>query len=611
MASTPYISHSVNGYSRYDVPQNIAFTATPGIIYPVRCDFLNARDITYIQAGAIVRANPMTVPSFTPYQVRLHRFFIPMQLYHPEMRVNSSGFDMRNLSTNAIPTSFRNFGELNTDEELTALGMRYINPRSATAMLNLSHGTSIINGPTANDAGDHVITDSITLGYGWVNGDPLLGYWDVVRNYFAFSQAKDFSLVFPTPVPLTQFGLHLPSNGAASTNKLKTTKNVKARANDRASIWHQYFGSLAELDRFFETCFYPRGTDPAAPIYDRTSLYGAIYASLAPELGNNAEAIAYRAKNTYFTYQDGNSKLNILGQMICGSPLGVAPSMPDRLSRLLPTSVNTDVQITNIKTVRELAVASRLQEYTDLLTSGGNRFTDWLQTFFAAKVKHVDRPILLYSSSFYLNSSPIFNQASAPGAGLGEFGGTLSGQNSFGKNAQRYCFDEPGYLMDIAVIRPLYYWSGIVADYALYRGMDYFNPLFNEVGYQTVPAYKYSVFQPNAIAVAVGKEPCFNEVRGSYDELHGAFAAIPGLPDGEQPDVIYHTWGLQRGALSNAYFPSGQLVYDFSAHRYCDIPHVNDPFASSAEDNFFVNIYYRVSKKSLVSKNFATNLSNR
>ena len=90
MGRQPFISHAVNGYSRYDVPESKAFTCTPGILYPVRIDFINARDRVSIEQGIDVRSNPLAVPTFNPYTVRLHRFWVPLQLYHPEMRTNSS-----------------------------------------------------------------------------------------------------------------------------------------------------------------------------------------------------------------------------------------------------------------------------------------------------------------------------------------------------------------------------------------------------------------------------------------------------------------------------------------------------------------------------------------
>ena len=105
MAKQSFISHVVNGYSRYDVPESKAFSCTPGILYPVRIDFINARDRVTIAQGIDVRSNPLAVPSFNPYTVRLHRFWVPMQLYHPEMRTNGSKFDMNNVSLNWIPSS--------------------------------------------------------------------------------------------------------------------------------------------------------------------------------------------------------------------------------------------------------------------------------------------------------------------------------------------------------------------------------------------------------------------------------------------------------------------------------------------------------------------------
>ena len=103
MGNQPFISHSVNVYSRYDMPENKAFSITPGIIYPVRIQFVNARDRVTLHQGIDVRSNPLGVPSFNPFVLRLHRFWVPLQLYHPEMRVNSSRFDMNNLTFNFIP----------------------------------------------------------------------------------------------------------------------------------------------------------------------------------------------------------------------------------------------------------------------------------------------------------------------------------------------------------------------------------------------------------------------------------------------------------------------------------------------------------------------------
>lgn len=643
MAKTPLISHTVNGYSRFDQPTNVGFTATPGLLYPANTLFLNARDCVYVQAGAVVRANPTVVPTFTPYQIRLHRFFIPMQLYHPEMRVNSSGFDMQNLSMNYLNISFGS-PSLTTNPENPgvfsshdASPATYVIPGSLLDCLDLAHGGRSYYATSTNQAltgyriwhaaltGADIASSLSTSGFNLlgryiVNADPVLGYWDIVRNYYGFSQNGLFSFA--------QRGVRdWGEASSASTEGSVLIPDVNgevfwsdntAHINNR--YWRQWLGDLSILDRFYETSFYPK--DGSSGAFDYTYLSNVLFSAAAanPSSVDTSPAGVYKTYPAYnITSGSTTSDVRVyLSTALTGNwPLAVCPSSPDRFSRLLDPTASPAVSMLGVQTVTQLAVAARLQEYRDLLGAGGSRFSDWLQTFFAAKVQHVDRPILVYSSSFYLNSSPIFNQQGQPGQGLGEYGGVIQGQDSFGKKRQRYCFDEPGYLMDLVSIRPLYYWSGIQADYARYNGLDYFNPIFNEVGYQTVPAstFSFSSRRMRTNDYSFGKEPCFGEFRSSYDRVFGDFEVIPSLPaDVNQPNVIYNSWVMQRSAPSGSASEAEDLsnIQSFRNLSYfVELSTVNRPFTSDSEDNFFVNMYYRITRKTLVSKNFATRLATR
>ena len=62
--------------------------------------------------------------------------------------------------------------------------------------------------------------------------------------------------------------------------------------------------------------------------------------------------------------------------------MAVVPSNPDRYSRLLPNGSASAVSMSGITTIPQLAIASRMQEYKDLLGAGGSRYSDWLETFF-------------------------------------------------------------------------------------------------------------------------------------------------------------------------------------------------------------------------------------
>lgn len=577
---------------------------------------MNARERLEVQVGCAVNTNAALVPTFTPYLVRLHRFFVPLQLYHPEMRVNAANFDMRNLSFNALSISAAmaapTTGMGASGAVLPYQGLFKVDPCSCLSFLRLLSGAqyrtswqtfpSYIN--TAASQQPVRFYSSVPTAGDYINCDALLGYWDVVRNYYSFSQTNDFSLAFPG-----NFVPNVPSQAQSSFGY------TNAR-------WTQYYGRLSYLDDFFETSFYSQPGE--SRFYDRASLFLALSNSLAVGAAQNTQYSypSFYTQSRTVTASDAEESwtTTMYSYFLRNSPLAVVPSNPDRFSRMLPTSAYTqnNISLSGVSNIRELAVASRLQEYLDLLGAGGSRFSDWLQTFFASKIRHVDRPTLLHSSSFYMNSSPIYNQSGEAGGGsagtdtvLGAYAGAINGQADFGKRKQVYHFDEPGYVMDMFSIVPQYYWAGIQEDYATYDANDYFNPIFNQIGYQSVPRHRFGPFSFNAGASApmqvINAEPCFNEFRASYDEVLGDFAYIPGLNYDRQPNQILSTWVMQRAFIDS----SNILQFSTAPFRYVDIDTVNAPFASFAEDNFFVNLYYNVTRKSLVSKQFATKLSTR
>ena len=208
MGKQPFISHSVNGYSRYDMPENKAFSVTPGIIYPVRIQFVNARDRVTLHQGIDVRSNPLGVPSFNPYVLRLHRFWVPLQLYHPEMRVNSSKFDMNNLTYNFIPgcvdnggvspyTSFMypRSGAAAFFEQVMPFNHRAALPNSLMSWLRVAN-SPIINYPKNSVPASSAMYKTVAK-FVTVNADTYLGYWDIVRNYYSYSSWGVFSFAHP------------------------------------------------------------------------------------------------------------------------------------------------------------------------------------------------------------------------------------------------------------------------------------------------------------------------------------------------------------------------------------------------------------------------------
>lgn len=602
MAKQPYISHTVNGYSRYDVPESKAFTCTPGILYPVRIDFINARDRVKIAQGIDVRSNPLSVPTFNPYTVRLHRFWVPLQLYHPEMRTNSSDFDMNNLSLNYLRT-YVNHGKGGFND-----GEAFSN--SLTAWLRISQRNSLTNPGSVPSK----LLEGDLAGTAWVTADSYLAYWDIVRNYYSFSQYPLYSYAWPM-----SWKVNYPSSG--------TTYDMTPAPAPQ--YFTQCYGDLSYLDYYYESQFYPGSGGSTNGTYNRMGLlYQIINSDTDGKNNPDKTVIVYLVSSTAFTVSGATGKapsgqvttstvdgaISMVDLFNVAHPMAVVPSSPDRLSRMLPPTVSGDsVSVGPAFTVPQLAIASRLQEYKDLLGAGGSRYSDWLETFFASRIDHVDRPKLLFSASQTVNAQIVMSTVAGggPSAGissfLGQQGGSIAFNTQLGRQ-QSYFFREPGYLIDMLSIRPVYYWQNIKPDYLRYQGADYFNPLYNDVGYQDVPLSRFSNLPGKATTtsadISIYREPCFNEFRASYDEALGDFGSLSGYP------AILGKWVQSRSIISPSDY-SFEHAFSEIPTLFVDLSTVNSPFQSSTQDNFYVNLSYSVQKKNLVNKSFATRLANR
>ena len=599
MGKQPFISHVVNGYSRYDVPESKAFTCTPGILYPVRIDFINARDRVSIEQGIDVRSNPLAVPTFNPYTIRLHRFWVPLQLYHPEMRTNSSKFDMNELSLNWIASCQAQAGGMN----ISYFGAAYTNSLMSWLRIANKYTTGVASPPASVSLPSSASIDR------WSNADSYLAYWDIVRNYYGYSQWGLYSFAWPIANKIRYSG---------------SSYTLNPNNPDDSRFFTQCFGNLEFLDAFFESQFYPSALTSTNNTFNRGNLFTQIIRS---DLDNNSAGLnGFPVSSTYpsselwgskgvgvqtspATTDSGNSSI---AYFVTAHPMAVVPSNPDRFSRLIPTGSNSAVSMTGVNTIPQLAIASRLQEYKDLLGAGGSRYSDWLETFFASKIEHVDRPKLLFSASQTINVQIVMNQSGSSNFGggqpLGQQGGAVAFNDRLGRR-QSYYFCEPGYMIDMLSIRPVYYWSFIRPDYLNYTGSDYFNPIYNDIGYQDIPAFRIA-FNGNP-GSSLATEPCFNEFRSSYDEVLGQLQAY-SIPDSEggSGTPLYAYWVQQRAVQT--YSGTGSLPEtSYYPMLFTDLSQVNSPFASDVEDNFFVNMSYAVQKKNLVNKTFATRLSNR
>ena len=181
-----------------------------------------------IEQGIDVRSNPLAVPTFNPYTIRLHRFWVPLQLYHPELRTNSSKFDMNNLSLNFIAASSTASYPFTTNNY----------PYSNSLLRWLRVVPASIPATTSSNVPMSANLSSAQLGYplGWCTADSYLAYWDIVRNYYGYSQWGLYSFAWPSS------WYFIPNSTGTAYNVLQFSENQV--------FFSQRFGSLEFLDLY-------------------------------------------------------------------------------------------------------------------------------------------------------------------------------------------------------------------------------------------------------------------------------------------------------------------------------------------------------------------------
>ena len=172
------------------------------------------------------------------------------------MRVNSSKFDMNDLSFNYIPGCVDNRGITPYTSFMyprpgVAAFFSQVMPFNHRAALpnSLMSWLRVANSPITNyDVNTVPASDTIVKTaskFITVNADTYLGYWDIVRNYYSYSSWGVFSFAHP--------GTFRPTFYITSSSSV-----VKAEYRSQASYFWQRYGNLEFLDHYFETMFYPR-----------------------------------------------------------------------------------------------------------------------------------------------------------------------------------------------------------------------------------------------------------------------------------------------------------------------------------------------------------------
>lgn len=195
--------HNYNRAS-FNQEQDLKTSMAPGVLYPFLCIPMTNGDSMDIDLDTFVRTLPTKGPLFGSFKFQLDLFSVPMRLYNGILHNNplKIGMNMKQIYMPKLQLAFSGISNRvkgSTDKDWQ------INPSSLLKYLGMS-GIGTL---------DHLDEQYATRK---INAIPILGYYDIFKNYYANKQEKYAYVIIPNNVK--QKELYLDSIQVRYTDSL-------------------------------------------------------------------------------------------------------------------------------------------------------------------------------------------------------------------------------------------------------------------------------------------------------------------------------------------------------------------------------------------------------
>lgn len=178
--------HNYNRAS-FNQEQDLKTSMAPGVLYPFLCIPMTNGDSMDIDLDTFVRTLPTKGPLFGSFKFQLDLFSIPMRLYNGILHNNPLKIGM-NMKQIYMPKLNLHFDALSPRVKGSTDKDWQINPSSLLKYLGIS---GIGNLKSKNQDG-----------YRKINAIPILGYYDIFKNYYANKQEKYAYVIVPDHIEL-------------------------------------------------------------------------------------------------------------------------------------------------------------------------------------------------------------------------------------------------------------------------------------------------------------------------------------------------------------------------------------------------------------------------
>nr|UCS96107.1 MAG: major capsid protein [Microviridae sp.]UCS96114.1 MAG: major capsid protein [Microviridae sp.] len=537
-------------FSNFILSRSNKFTAAPGPLYPILVEECLPGDSFSIRFDNDVKTYPLLSPLLGSFRQQVALFFIPTRLYVQAMDQNRLMFDP---STVLYPTFQANAKKVDSD---AVDGLKY-RCKKSSIMDHLGYFAGSLE----------VVTSSTVpvLGRNF-NAIPLIGYYDIFRNYFANTQEPDF----------------------------------------------YYMGVISESAQLIPT--YQKlplsGLDTLIDYFVKNE--GGLFSTGWAKSFNDPEDAPYSP--------DGASFVTPLGGLV------VRTYRPDRLNAWLSNGTY-DNMVTKARvstagdsfTINQLRFANHLMQYYERGIVAGGRYDDWVQGQFGVRTdKKLCIPELLGVVSSQINfdeivatAASVYGSSESP---LGDLGGR--GYGSMNSRTFRFTCSENGYLMAIYTITPNVSYGSGVRDYLeKTRYSDVYTPVMQRIGFQPLMLSRFTL-DPKTISngtsshlsstagfsQAVGYQPAWTEYMTALNEVHGDFNPQVG-------DLAY--WVMSRKYVS---YPSNIATADstiLGPTSYILPDQYNYPFTNTSvtAENFLVSFAIDIQARRAIGKSVMPTLA--
>ena len=536
---------SMRSYNRstHDLSYAWRSTMNVGTLVPFMSEIALPGDTWEINLKEKVLTHPTVGPLFGSYKLQLDVFECPIRLYQAMLHNNALnvGLDMAKVK---LPR-FQDLTMINADKPIDRNKFSQINPSSLLAYLG-RRGWGIGN----TIPGKQCV--------------PVLGYFDVFKNYYANKQEDKFYTIgagnivptFNLNFFYTNAGNNLAVGSTFRARQLtavtNTTISFGGKTWSGTDITNDWNFSAASSANFFTATFTLKNeielqndtrnlevTDGAGLYLDEWDL---------TDLDQIREDILKAGSEQFII---SSSREDIFGSLIrriggqANTPLRttrpqVGLAIKTHQSDLFNDWINTEwiegengiSAITAIDTssgsfnIDTLNLSKKVYDMLNRIALSGGTYKDWIDTVYTSGFElHAETPIYCGGASAEI----IFNEVVATGGD--EILGTLAGRGTSvnHKNGKlKIKVKEPSYLLGIVSITPrVDYCEGNTWDWELQTLDDLHKPQLDGIGFQDLNESLMAWWKSATDTVketSVGKQPAWINYMTNYNKTFGNFA---------------------------------------------------------------------------------------